>query len=415
MSNSLFKTLKNLRGNSRACVYTEPLWGFSINLVLPFASVYMLALGLSDYRVGTIATVYMLSQVVWAFFGGPITDKLGRRKGLAIFDFIGWCIPCLIWWRAVNFWFFFVAALINGAVQIAHNSWQCLIAEDTERSEITGVHSLISVGVQLSAFFAPITALLFSRLTLIPAMHILYVNAFIVMTIKIFLTYHFSRETKVGKIRLMETKGKSIFALTIGYGDVFKLIIKSGGTIFAMIIVTLVGIAFTINNTFWQVIISQKLLVPVQYLPFFPMLRASIIIFILFFIVPRMTGGVLKIPLIAAFICLMIGQSILILIPIGSSILYPLLCISLIFDGFGLGTLNMLSRALIALNVNPAERARVMAIIYVLIMIITAPFGWIGGMLSEISRNLPFLLNVCLMVLGIFATIIYYRKYSNEA
>ena len=44
MVNPLIQTLKEPRGNPRACVYTEPLWGLSINLCLPYASVYMIAL-----------------------------------------------------------------------------------------------------------------------------------------------------------------------------------------------------------------------------------------------------------------------------------------------------------------------------------------------------------------------------------
>ena len=36
-------TLLGLRGNGRASVYTEPMWGLSMMLVLPYASVYMLA------------------------------------------------------------------------------------------------------------------------------------------------------------------------------------------------------------------------------------------------------------------------------------------------------------------------------------------------------------------------------------
>jgi MFS family permease len=64
-----------------------------MNLCFPYASVYMLALGLNDSQVGFVASVYMLSQVVWAFFSGPITDKAGRRKATAIFDFIAWSIP----------------------------------------------------------------------------------------------------------------------------------------------------------------------------------------------------------------------------------------------------------------------------------------------------------------------------------
>ncbi|MDR0722389.1 MAG: MFS transporter [Treponema sp.] len=88
MSNPLIKTLLELRGNPRACVYTEPLWGLSMNLCLPYASVYMIALGLSDVAIGCITTVYLFSQVVFAFLSGPITDKLGRRKTTAVFDFI---------------------------------------------------------------------------------------------------------------------------------------------------------------------------------------------------------------------------------------------------------------------------------------------------------------------------------------
>ncbi|MDR0708925.1 MAG: MFS transporter, partial [Spirochaetaceae bacterium] len=91
----MITTLVELRGNPRACVYTEPLWGLSMNLCLPYASVYMLALGLKDADVGFIASAGMLTQVIFGFLGGVITDKLGRRKTTAIFDFIAWSIPCL--------------------------------------------------------------------------------------------------------------------------------------------------------------------------------------------------------------------------------------------------------------------------------------------------------------------------------
>ena len=41
--NNLFHTLMELRGNPRACLFTEPMWGLSMNLCLPYMSVYMLA------------------------------------------------------------------------------------------------------------------------------------------------------------------------------------------------------------------------------------------------------------------------------------------------------------------------------------------------------------------------------------
>ena len=408
MNSSLIKTLLSLKGNPRACVYTEPLWGLSMNLCFPYASVYMLAIGLSDSQVGFVATVFMLSQVVWAFLSGPITDKMGRRKATALFDFIAWNIPCIIWWRAEGFWFFFAAALLNGTMQITVNSWDCLLIEDAEKSHVTGISSLVIVCGQLSVLFAPISAILFSRLTLVPAIRILYINAFIVMAIKILLLYFFSSETKVGMVRLDESRGKSIFSLAAGYGGVLKIMGKSRGTIFALAITALAGIVAMINTTFWQVIVSRKLLVPDHFLPFFPILKSAVAIFFLFLVAPRLTGGLLKMPLITGFGCYIIGQAILILTPAGSPLKYALLCVSLIFDAFGFGALSMLARSLVALNVNPAERARILAILNMIIMAITAPFGWIAGLLSNISRTFPFVLNLCLVTAGIFITLIYY-------
>jgi len=414
LKDSLIKTLTGLKGNPRACVCTEPLWGLSMNLCLPYASVYMLAIGLNDSQVGLVATVYMLSQVVFAFFSGPITDKMGRRKSTAVFDFIAWCLPCIIWWRAVNFWFFFAAALLNGTMKITQNSWDCLLVEDAEKDKITGIYSLVWVCANLSALLAPISSIIVSRLTLVPAIRILYINAFILMTVKIVVLYTFSRETGRGIIRLEETRGKSVFSIAAGYGGVFALILKSRATIFSLVIAVLVGVVGMINTTFWQVIVNKKLLVAESLLPVFSALRSVVAIAFLFLAAP-LIKSFLKMPLLTGFACYFAGQAILILAPVDGALKYVMLCVSLIFDGFGSGSLAMLSTSLLALNVNPEERARVMAILHMLIMAATSPFGWIGGILSSFSRNLPFVLNLFLMVVGFCITLIFYRKEPDEA
>ncbi|MDR2808615.1 MAG: MFS transporter [Spirochaetaceae bacterium] len=413
MNNPLLETARALRGNPRACVYTEPLWGLSMNLCLPYASVYMIALGISDTGIGFIATVYMLSQVVFALLSGPITDKLGRRKTTALFDFVAWCIPCLIWWRAENFWFFLVAALFNGAMKVPTNSWDCLLVEDAEKSRITHIYSLVIMCGHLSALFAPISAILVSRLALVPAIRILYINAFVVMSIKIALLYAFSHETGTGIRRRQETAGKNLWDLLAGYGGVLRIIGGSPGTLFSLTITALVGAVGMINTTFWQVIASQKLLVPDTLLPFFPMLRSIIAIVFFWTVIPHLTTKTLKVPLLAGFASYIAGQTLLVLTPVSSIARYPLLCASLIFDGFGAGILAMLAESLVALHVNKAERARVMAIQHTIIMFATSPFGWIGGVLSGISRNLPFVLTICMLCIGIIVTLVFYQKKEN--
>jgi MFS family permease len=60
--------------------------------------------------------------------------------------------------------------------------------------------------------------------------------------------------------------------------------------------------------------------------------------------------------------------------------------------------------ALMALYVNPQERARTMAVIGALIVAVSSPFGAVAGMLSQVDRRLPFLLNLALLALmGVLA------------
>jgi len=235
------------------------------------------------------------------------------------------------------------------------------------------------------------------------------------MSIKIFILYLVSKETGIGKIKIMESKGKNIFQLAGGYGGVIKIILRSKGMVFSILIAALAGITVMINNTFWQIIVNKKLLVPESALPLFMVFRSILAIVFLFFVIPKLLKGVLKIPLFLGFAAYIIGQGLLIMIPTGGMLIYPLLCLSLVFDGFGLGILGMLSESLISLHVNPEERARIMSIRYMIIMMATAPFGWIGGFLSDISRNLPFVLNIIVLTVGIVVTLVYYRKENDHS
>ena len=57
---------------------------------------------------------------------------------------------------------------------------------------------------------------------------------------------------------------------------------------------------------------------------------------------------------------------------------------------------------MVVMTVEPQERARILAILYVIVIIFTSPFGWIAGQLSEANRVLPFILNLGILVVGAF-------------
>ncbi|MCP2263869.1 MFS transporter [Promicromonospora thailandica] len=403
--NPLWRTLVELRGNPRACVWTEPLWGLSMALVLPYASVFMLALGLHDAQIGFLATIAMLSQVGFGLAGGIITDRLGRRTTTALFDVIAWVIPCLLWAFAQNFWFFLAASLVNGALQVTQNSWDCLMVEDAERRQITRIYSLVKVAADCSALFAPLAAVLVAQLGLEPAVRILYVNAAIVMTVKIVWLYLWSHETRQGRVRMAATRGQSVWRLFAGYRGVLGLLLRSRGSLLALAVAALTAAVTLVNGTFWQVVASQHLHVPDALLPFFPMVRSVLSVTFFFTLIPLLTTAVdLKRAALWGFGVHLAGQVTLVAIaaPDGAATgaTYAFLGLCLLLDSFGAGMLFMLSESLVALHVDEAERSRVMAIQRTCIMLAAAPFGWISGWLSGIDRTYPFVLTAGLLVLG---------------
>ena len=414
LKHQLLRTLVDLRGNSRACVYTEPMWGLSMNLCLPYASVYMLALGMSDVEVGIISSIYMFSQMIFAYLSGAIIDKMGRRLSTAIFDFLSWSLPCLIWAFSQGFWFFVVAALLNGMMKITTVSWDCLLVEDAPRDKITHIYSWVMISGNLSVLFAPISSILVAELTLIPAIRILYINAFIIMTAKLFLLYKLSTETKVGAIRRKEASNLSWGEMLSGYKSAFRKILASRGTIFAIIISILVEIVAMLGMTFWQIIASRRIGVPDTLLPIFPMVRSILSIFLFFTVVAHIKQTKLKWPLYGGFLSSILGCILLISITNTGVLGYIILIASLVFEALGVAILSTLRESLVALHVDPEERSSILALLQTTVMLVSVPFGYIGGLLSDISRTLPFVLSIVLLFIGILATAIFYRRSANS-
>ena len=386
-----------------------------MNLCIPYMSVYMLGIGFNDFEVGSIASIYIISQMVFSFLSGALTDKLGRRFSVLLFDTLGWCVPCVVWIFAVDFRFFVIAALFNGAMKVPVNAWGCLLVEDTDKSQITRIYSLILICGHLMALFSPIASLLISRMTLIPAIRVLLINALVVMSIKNVLLYAISKETAIGVSRMRETKGQSYLSLISGYSGVLRLMRKSKDIVFSIAIASLYAIISMINTTFWQIVVSKRLNVSDSSLPMFTLLRAAITLFFFFTVISRINQLRLKNPLIIGFSSYLIGQFILVLTPSSGPLKYTLLILSLVFDGFGSGILATLSESMIAIHSDEKERARVFAIFQMVVMAVSSPFGWIGGLLSNVSRILPFIMNLTLIGIGVIITLIHFRARPHYA
>jgi len=391
----LINTLINLKGNQRACVYTEPLWGIPYNLYAPYATLYMYALGVKDQQIGLLISIGMVLQVFAALFGGIATDKLGRRKCTFIFDLASWSIPTLIWTFSQNFWWFLAAAIFNSMWQITSNSWNCLLVEDCPPNILVDIYTWCTISGLLSVFFAPLAGILVSKATLIPAMRIIYGITFITMTSKFIILYFFSKETKQGLRRLEETKDQRIVDMLMGYKDVFKLIARTPATRMILAIMTIINIGTMITGNFFSLYINKNLLIPESYIAYFPIVRA-VVMLVFIFSVQAFINNLPYRPVMTIGASLYVLSNILLLVAKPQS--YGILLLYMLCESFAHALLIPRKDSLLVLFVDPQERARILGLLYVLMIAITSPFGWITGKLSEINRMFPFVLNIILYI-----------------
>ncbi|MCL2628430.1 MAG: MFS transporter [Oscillospiraceae bacterium] len=398
----IIQTLKELEGNPRLCIITEPLWIIPFNLYTPFVSVYMAALFMTDRQIGLVASVFMLFRALAAFFGGAITDKLGRKLTTFIFDMLSWSVPCLLWAFSQNFWWFIVAASFNGLMQITDNSWTCLLVEDVKKGSMVKVYSLLHMIGQLAVIFAPLAALLVGKLTVEPAMRILYMITFVSMTVKFVILYIYCDETEVGRTRMRETAGMSLWKIMSGYGEIFKRIFSSRAMILALLLTTIFNIIWMVSGSFFGLYVTGTLRIPEHFLAYFPILRSLVIAFFLIFVQPKLERFGFRYPMLIGLFVYLISISILIFTPIEA--LYVLV-LSIFLDAVAFSLVVPRNDSLTQLLIDPAERARIRGLMMVVVLGITIPFGYFAGWLSDMDRRFPFVLCAFFIVLlvGIIA------------
>ncbi len=407
----LIHTLKNLHGNARGCVYTEALWGIPFNLYAPYVSVYMLALGLSDSQIGLLTTIKLVLEVFWTMLSGAITDKLGRKRTTLIFDIISWSIPGLIWAVAQDFYYFLAAAIVNAVWRVTNNSWQCLLVEDTDPDLLVDIWSWIYIAGLLSAFVSPLTGVLIEKFSLVPTIRGLYVLAVVMMTTKFIVMNALVTETKQGKARMAETRGQPLFAVLREYPEVLRQILRTPATLLTGSLMLVLGIGRMINSTFWSILVTEKLQIPAEHLALYPFAKSMLMLIFFFTVMPRVRHSAPHKTMVFGFVGWVLSQTLLLVAPVKS---YGLLLLATLIEACSIPLASTVLDKLIVITVDAKERARIMAILYVVILLLTSPFGWVAGQLSEVNRRLPFILNVVLFAAGALLTYVASRRVKGD-
>lgn len=391
----MFQFLFTLKGNAKSCLFTEPLWGIPFNLYSPFVTLYMYHLGVLDIEIGLILSIGRMFQMVMAFVGGVITDKFGRRLTTFIGDIVSWSIPALIWTFSQNFWWFLAGAIINALWHITSVSWECLWVDDTEESKIGPIYNWIYISGLLAVFFAPIAGYFVHVYGVVPVVRVLYLFTFFSMTSKFIILYFYSTETKRGQERMAATKDVTIKEMFYGYKDVFWQIFRSQTMVQALSLQAIWGIIFLITSTFFALYATQNLHVPEAFLAYFPILRAAIMLVFLLVIQERLARFNARKMMLAGITIYITAMIWLLVAPPYN---WMWLAVYVIMDACASAMLLPRLDALAATAIDPKERARIRSLFNTIILAVSVPFGYLGGLLSDMDRRLPFVLNLVLFL-----------------
>ena len=394
----LFKTIRELKGNSRYSVLTEPMFGIPFNLFNPYRSVFMLALGMNDAQIGTLISLGAIIEIFAAFISGAIVDKYGRRFTLFIADLLCWVVPTIIWAFAQDIKYFVIAIIFNSTWRLSHTAWTCLTVEDAEERHIVHIWTWISIFIMATAFFAPIGGWFVAKYGTVTAVRGFYLFGFFMLLAKVLILYFKSTETARGVIRMEETKNTSIFTLLGEYKGVFKQVLESKQIHAGLALLAVTNIFQTVNGSFWSVLFTSKLGFTNSEIAIYATLRSVVMTTAFFVLGPRFSNPrKFKKPLWLGYGLLFGSQLLLVLMPAHH---VWLVVLSVIFEAFGAALINPMSESIMALSLESKDRARVSALVYTALIFIISPFGWIAGQLSTIDRALPFTLNMALFAIG---------------
>lgn len=404
----LFGVLKRNKGNTRTLVFMEPLWGIPFNLIAPFATLYMYTQGITDVQIGLILSIAMVVQVFFSFFGGILTDKLGRKFTTMMGDFFGWSVACLIWALSDNFWLFLLAVIFNSFEQINQTAWFCLLIEDAEPKDLVGVYTWVNICGLIAIFFAPLSGLLIRHFTMVPVIRVLYLVFAVNMLIKVLVTYKFCHETRQGRARLEATRNVSVWQMLVEYRKLIPGMLKNREILKVIAVSVILYITNICSGNFFGLYVTQRLGIADSYLALFPILNAAVMLFFMIVIQHRLDAVKFRIPLWSGLILHAVATVLLLLAPAGN-----IVCIILyVFAGAVAGALiGPRKDALLQLNINPEERARINALIMAFTIAFSSPFGAFAGWLSSLDRRLPF---VFMFVLFLAAMVIVGRIREPE-
>src|SRR5579875_474663 len=400
-----------VRGNARSCVLAEPLFVIPYNMYTTYASVYMLDLHVSDAGLGIVTTINLILQMLSAFVSGYLTDRMGRRKALWLYDIVSWSFATLVWAVSQNVWWFLLAAVLNGFQRIPATAWYCLLVEDTPVDKRTWVFTGLQIVSVVGGLFAPIGGILVNHLSLVPATRVMYLFACLSMSVMIYVRHLGLRETDIGLRKMTERHTFDARSEWHSYMAVVQQIVKNRRLLLLFAVYVLWNIQTTIRTTFVSVYQIDYLHIPASLISLFPAISSLSMMALLFTAVPRFREEHAARWMNAGFVLIGLANLVLVIMPEGN---FAWAVVSTVLAAIGTIIANPFVESVVANAMDDEQRATMLSVLNVMILACTSPAGVIGGYTYSINPQIPMDLVMVTFVISIILVWMANRRQISE-
>jgi MFS family permease len=405
---------RDLVGNARLLVLTEPCWSIPFGWFATYTVLYMQSLKLTKLDIGWVTFLFVFAQIPATIVGGYIADHWGRKKTVMWFDLICWGLPLLIWLFAQTKRDFIIAAVINGFSWMVIPAWLCLFAEDTPPEKTTNSFGFLYIVFFLSGLFVPVGGYLVARFGTELGCRMMYGLAIITVAIGLVIRWrHLKEPAKNVTSNLSQT-------MELGWQNSiteYLAAIKYGWQNPTLRILFLVGCIGGLQYTIWTTF-QPLYLTDVKGLQFsqaiiswLPPVTGVTMIFIILLIIPRVSATRLKSFLQYSYGLIVVSSIIFLLAPAGK---FLILILFAFFSAVGVGILSPLRDGFVMNNLKEDRyRAKVLAVSGLAALLVSPPGGPIGAYFYTVHPKLPFIAALFLQCVN-FGLFTYLKKVANK-
>ncbi|GGO05334.1 MFS transporter [Saccharibacillus kuerlensis] len=383
MARTLFP---RLRGNSRGCLAFEPFFLIPYSMVMTYATLYMYELGVSETNIGWITTLGLIVQVLSSFMSGYLTDLMGRKRAILIFDVLSWSVATLIFAFSQNIWFFVIATFINGFQRVPHVAFYCLIVEDTPPKDRTYVFTLLQIIGVVGGLFAPLGGLLVDHYGIVDGTRIMYIFCCVSMTFQFIGRQVTTRETEMGYRKMKETRELGLKASLIDYGGAIRDLFASKSLMLIFIVYILFNFQMTLKTTYLSLYLADYLHVDSGLISLVPAVSSIVMLFALWLIMPKIPAQAETRSMMAGFALSVASNAMLVLWPTSNLVWIGF---STVLAAVGLMISSPYLEAAVQNAIDDEKRAKVFSMLSVVILLLTSPAGIVGGWAYTLDPRIP--------------------------